>query len=208
LSEAGGKTIRALAVLVSMIAWAVVLLYFGRAEVFVPLAGCALGASALLFSLDHRHLIPLLSPSPRAALVGLSTGALMTALTYPAYAVGVRLVPSLAGAVEAEYTSTGVAHNLRLLPLMVVIVFAEELLWRGSLVALMPRAKQHEKALVSVLLYTASQAAHGSTVVVVVAAACGTIWVLLRLLTQSLLAPLLSHLIWTVTVMVLVPVAG
>lgn len=208
MSEVSRKTLRGLAVLASMIAWAAVLLSFGRSEVFAPLAACALAIIALLFSLDHRRLVPLLLPAPRAALIGLSTGALMTALTYPAYAVGVRLVPSLAGAVEAEYADTGIAHNLSLLPALVVIVFAEEVLWRGSLVALMPKAKVHEKALLSVLLYTACQTAHGSTVVVLVAAACGMVWVLLRLLTGSLIAPLLSHLVWTLTVMVLLPVAG
>lgn len=202
----GSRVTPTLVVAASMIAWAAVLASFDRQEVIPPLAVCAGAILALLLWLDRGALLSTEHVSVRAVAVGLSVGVLMTALTYPAYDLAVQLIPALEEAVRAEYSRTGLAGRYSVLPLLVVIDVAEEVLWRGSVLERMPAATDRRKVLVSVGTYVACQAALGSWVVVVIAAGCGTIWVLERIHTRSLLAPLLSHLIWTLTVMVLHPV--
>ena len=60
---------------------------------------------------------------------------------------------------------------------------------------------------VSVLSYAAAQACSGSLIVGLLALCCGTLWTFERERTGSLIAPLLSHMIWTPVVILLRPVA-
>jgi membrane protease YdiL (CAAX protease family) len=59
---------------------------------------------------------------------------------------------------------------------------------------------------VSLVTYALAQAGTGSWIVVALAFACGTFWTLQRYYTGSLLSPLISHLIWSQTVLLLYPV--
>ncbi len=141
--------------------------------------------------------------------IGALVGAVMTVGTYGAYAVGAALVPSLAGEVEGLYraahpTSFGAAFAWTL-----VVIAAEEILWRGPVLDGLPegRARPIVVAL-SLVTYTAVQVGTGSWVVALAALVCGLFWMAERLRTRSIVAPLVSHTIWTMTVIHLYPVTA
>jgi membrane protease YdiL (CAAX protease family) len=86
---------------------------------------------------------------------------------------------------------------------------AEELLWRGALLEALERRTSRLAAFaISVGSYALAQLGSGSWIVFALALVCGALWTLERLLTRSLLASAISHLIWTQTVILLHPVVA
>lgn len=146
-----------------------------------------------------------LRPTTLGVATGAGMGVLMVALTYPAFALATELVPALRPMVDDLYRATQRPDPLVIMPSVLIIVVAEELLWRGALLRLW-RGRPWVGAALSVLTYTLAQACTGSVVVALLALACGTIWTVQRRLTGSLLSPLVAHLIWTPTVLVFCPV--
>ncbi|CAN5526366.1 hypothetical protein BH11MYX1_BH11MYX1_25040 [soil metagenome] len=145
----------------------------------------------------------------RGVAIGVAVGLAMTAGTYAAYAVVVRLVPGLASHVTELYAA---AHSERIGPALAwtcVVICAEELLWRSALLET-GEAKFGRLAAIAISLatYTAVQLGSGSWVVALAAFVCGAIWTAERVMTRTLVASLVSHLIWTVTVIHLLPVTS
>ena len=90
-----------------------------------------------------------------------------------------------------------------------MVCIAEEMLWRGWLLALLERRVARGVALaLSLVSYAAAQSASGSVVVVLAAVICGAIWLAERALTGSMVAPLVSHLVWTPVVIHFYPVTA
>lgn len=116
--------------------------------------------------------------------------------------VGTRLWPVL----EAQgYEVIGATRH----PEKAAQMIAEELLFRGAwLAALQRRIGRNAAFAVSVALYAAAQACTGSFIVGLLALCCGTIWTLERMATGSILASIVSHMIWTPIIIVLCPVMG
>ena len=113
-------------------------------------------------------------------------------------------VANMPGAVGR--TSTFALCNVTL-PWVLAIIVAEELLWRGALLETFARRVSPPAAMaLSVATYCVAQAGTGSWIVTLLALVCGTLWTLQRRLTRSLLSPLIAHLIWTPTVILLLPV--
>ncbi len=90
-----------------------------------------------------------------------------------------------------------------------VVVVAEEVLWRGAFIGagsrLVPR---RVAAILSVVTYAAVQLGTGSWVVVLAALVCGAFWSTERLVTGSLVASLVSHAIWTFAIIHFYPVTA
>lgn len=167
----------------------------------------ALAVSALVALVFRRRLAEWLRPTRRGVAVGLLVGVGMTLATYPVYALAAALYPPLRGEVAVLY---GAAHGARLaeaLGWVLVIIVAEELLWRGALLdALAPLVSPRPAMALSLLTYCVAQAGTGSWIVTALALVCGTLWTLQRHLTRSVLSSLIAHLIWTPTVILLLPV--
>jgi membrane protease YdiL (CAAX protease family) len=72
--------------------------------------------------------------------------------------------------------------------------------------ALTKRYRMLVAGTLSVGIYVLAQAGTGSVVVALMALVCGTVWTVQRHYTNSLLSPLIAHLIWTPTVILLRPV--
>jgi membrane protease YdiL (CAAX protease family) len=92
----------------------------------------------------------------------------------------------------------------RALVLAVALVngVAEEIFFRGALLAaLQPR----RPAVTATVIYVAVTAATGNLALVVAAVVMGTIFTLERLSTRSLLAPIATHLSWSTLTLLLLP---
>ena len=193
--------------LVLVAGWGAFMRSFGAREVYLIMGLYALAVSALVLLTFRAEARSWFRAGPRGLAVGIGLGLLMTGLTYPLYDLAHALVPELSVKVAALYRSSNKESALSALPWVLVILSAEELLFRGALPRGLERHMGRRAAwLVSVALYAGAQACSGSLIVALLALCCGAVWTLERMLTGSLIAPLLSHMIWTPTVILLRPV--
>lgn len=143
------------------------------------------------------------------AIVGVGVGLAMAGATWALYPLAVSIVPELETKVGWLY------QMLRQHPgpakaflLLLAVVLAEELVWRGVLMDwLLPRFGIARAVMFSSLLYVLPQVAFRSLTLVAVAFACGVVWSTLRATTRSIWPPLLAHLVWDVLVFVAYPLS-
>lgn len=186
--------------------WYMLMGRFG-AGIYGLMGPFALGVGLLIGVVFRARLRDWLQPTRRGVLAGLLVGAGMTLATYPLYAVACSIYPGLRVDVAVLYGATRETPLTESLPWVIAIIVAEELLWRGALLeALARRVSPHAAMALSVATYCVAQAGTGSWIVTLLALVCGTLWTLQRHLTHSLLSPLIAHLIWTPTVILLLPV--
>jgi len=171
--------------------------------------GLAGGLSILVMQrLSRASLLERWNPSSRPAFLGVAAGVAMAAATWLLYPISIELVPSIALEVPKLYELLRQPPGpVSAFPVLVLVVTAEELVWRGLAIDVFSRhANAAGAVLLAALLYTLPQVAFRSPLLVVVAFACGAVWGLLRVRTNGLTAPLLAHLIWDLLVFVLFPV--
>jgi membrane protease YdiL (CAAX protease family) len=139
-------------------------------------------------------------PGPRPVLVPLAYGALLAAL-FVVGALVVRQVPSLDDQVRhvldhADQGST---------PLLVVITavngVAEELFFRGALYAAIPRFP----VVVTTAAYVLAVLAAGNLMLAFAAVLLGALVGLERRATGGIQAPIITHVVWSVTMLVALP---
>ncbi|GFG84118.1 CPBP family intramembrane glutamic endopeptidase [Mycolicibacter algericus] len=121
-------------------------------------------------------------------------------------ALVVQQIPLLAGQVIAvlEYT-TEVSWRLVVL-IAIVNAIAEEMFFRGALFSAFGR---HYPLVLSTALYTAAMFAAGNLMVAVAALVLGTVCGIERRATGGVLAPVLTHLVWgLIMVLALPPIFG
>jgi len=193
-----------------IVGWGLLMQRFGSAaNIYAVMGPFALSAGLVVLALASRKLGIWLRPNRRAVLSGVGVGAAMTLITYPAYALLRAVVPEIETHVAALYTAAHQTTLAEALPWVVAIIIAEELIWRGALLHVLARRVPPALAMaISVATYAAAQFGTGSWIVMALALVCGTLWTLQRQLTHSLLSPLLAHLIWTPTVILLYPVTS
>lgn len=193
-----------------VLAWPFVLSSFGHDDVYAFMGPYGALVIALMLLL-RRFESPLRGPRarslPAGVVIGLAVGAIMTAGTYAAFAVGTKMYPPLAARVADLYVDAHTRSLGSALAWTLVLIVAEELLWRGALLGVLQRRYGATLAVgLSLVTYTAAQAGTGSFIVGLAALVCGAIWTAERVYTSSSVAPLVSHAIWTVTVIHLLPV--
>lgn len=145
----------------------------------------------------------------RNVLAGVGVGVLMSLATWALYPLSGELLPQIHTEVPKLYALLRQTPGpVAAFPVLIVVVLAEELVWRGLAIDLFARGRPGARAvLLSAVVYTFPQIAFRSPLLVVVALACGLVWGALRVQTRGLVAPLLAHLIWDLLVFVLFPVA-
>ena len=143
----------------------------------------------------------------RDVAFGVGGGILMAGATHLLYPLGKATAPGLAPDVAALYGELRAPPGvLAALPLLVLVVAAEEVIWRGLLIdALSLRRRLPAAVLASSLFYTLPQVGSGSAVLFGLAIVCGALWGAERVWTRSLLAPTLTHLVWNLLVFVAFP---
>ena len=197
-----------LALLSSLIVgWFLLIQYFEEGDVYGVMGPFACVVCVVCWAVNPRSFGTWMRVTPRAVVIGLGAGMAMTALTYPIFQVAASLVPSLDTQVEVLYAGARSTTLARALGWTIVIMLAEELLFRGSFpAALRPWLSELNSYGVSLLLYALAQGGTGSWIVMAMALVCGTFWSILRVYTGTLVAPLIAHFIWTPTVIFLYPV--
>ncbi|UJR87032.1 type II CAAX prenyl endopeptidase Rce1 family protein [Sandaracinus amylolyticus] len=149
-----------------------------------------------------------LRTSPRWIAIGVASGLAMAIATHVLYPIGLALVPGLEREVLALYDELHAPPGPRAaVPLLLLVVLAEELVFRGLLVALLERWGVRRSAVLvaAIALYTVPQIAGGSVVLIALAIACGALWTWQRQLSGGIVVPLITHALWDVIVFVLVP---
>ena len=172
--------------------------------------GAAALASILILWLGARPSVRsnLAWPTASSLIAGLVVGLAMSLATWWLHPLSVSLFPPIQSEVETLYALLRQAPGpVRALPLLVLVVAAEELVWRGVAIDVFSRSFGPWRAMLfSALLYVLPQLALRSPLLIVVALLCGLLWGSLRVRTKGLAAPLIAHLVWDILVFVMYPV--
>lgn len=192
------------------VVWAALMRSFGDGNVYERMGPYALFVLAVVLGLDAATWKQRLhaKTSGKALAVGLVVGVTTTVLTYPVYDGALALFPSLDVHVQDLYQDAHRAPFLERMAWVVVLIAAEEVLFRDWMLRLFDVPARWIGPAACVVIYAAAQAGAGSWIVVAMALTMGAIWMTLRCMTQSLAAPWLAHMLWTPIVLLIRPVAA
>jgi membrane protease YdiL (CAAX protease family) len=171
----------------------------------------ALGTTAVVLGLlslaiDRSLLRHLRNAPARSAVLGAVVGVAMAAAAYVIYPLAVRAVPWLARDTRGLYVSFAALSAAKAALALPPIVLGEELFWRGLLHdAFFARVPSQVAVLLGATAYAIGNLPTRSPALILAAFACGAAWSTLRITTQSLLAPLASHLIWNTLLLFIHP---
>lgn len=189
--------------------WAALMQRFEQGGVYWYVGGFALFVGLTVGLIYRQVLGAWLRPQRSGLWLGLATGVGMTLLTYPVYELAAAWVPALEPVVAELYSDSRQEPLWAAFLSVLIILTAEELLWRGAFLdVLRQRLGPGWAGASSVLLYTLGQLGSGSFIVAALAVGCGAVWTFLRIRTGSLWAPFIAHLIWTPIVLLFFPVVG
>ena len=183
-----------------------------RAELNVWIGtGAAAALSMVLLWIGARPSVrSILGENPRLGIaLGLVVGTAMSLATWGLYPFAVGVLPVVQGEVETLYGLLRQTPGpVRAFPLLLVVVAAEELVWRGLAIDLFtPVLGPWRAALMAALLYVLPQIAFRSPLLIIVALLCGLVWGALRVRTGGLMAPFVAHVVWDLLVFIVYPVA-
>jgi uncharacterized protein YbjT (DUF2867 family)/membrane protease YdiL (CAAX protease family) len=187
-------------------AWTAAAAGTGRVGVWIGLGGIAVALGSVALVLDPADTRHLLRPSPRLILIGLAVGCLMGAATLVLYPVLARLAPSIASDTARLYGAFRALSPAFASVVLVPVVLAEELVWRGVIQgALERRLGARRGVALAAGVYALGQAPLGSPALVLAALACGLSWGALRSANRSLVPTLVAHLVWDIVVLLWLP---
>jgi membrane protease YdiL (CAAX protease family) len=177
-------------------------------NIWIGTGGAALFSLLLLQRLPAPPAIRKGDVTVSSTAAGLMVGFVMALMTWSLYPVSLDLVPALSREVPKLYALLREPPGpVWAFPILVLVVTAEEWVWRGLAIDLLSKSRSAGGAVVlSALIYVLPQIAFRSPLLVVVAFSCGLIWGALRVWTKGLFAPLLAHLLWDLLVFVMFPV--
>lgn len=177
-------------------------------NVWIGTGSAALVSVGLIWRLPHPPAIRREDVSAANVGVGVGVGLLMAVATWMLYPLSVELVPQISTEVPKLYALLRQPPGPTwAFPVIVLVVAAEEWVWRGLAIDVFSKSVSPSGAVVlSALIYVLPQVAFRSPLLVVVALLCGLIWGALRVWSRGLVAPLIAHLLWNLLVFVLFPV--
>jgi membrane protease YdiL (CAAX protease family) len=170
---------------------------FGRRHFWVRAA--AAGAVIGMFGAvaERQRLRDQLHSPPTDIAVGVIAAALLYAVFWFGNEVLERAFPTLRDEVQALYGLRSSAPGVPLL--IAAVAFSEELFWRGFVQA-------RAGLLVATLGYALVLVWERKAVLLLAAVACGATWGVLFAWRHSLVAPIVSHVLWDLAIMVFLPV--
>ena len=133
--------------------------------------------------------------------VGALAGLAWLVATHVGFAVGCRLFPSFLDGVQDLYQLGADQTAARVAGPILAMAVAEELLFRGVIQGIAGFA-------VAVAVYTAVQLVEGTGALVLAGLLGAVVWGGLVSLTGGLVAPIVAHAIWTLTLTVAWPLGG
>lgn len=169
----------------------------------------AIGMAAALAS-SRAELAPLLRPTVPAVLGGLLAGGVMAGLTHATYRLAVLALPAVSVEAASLYQRLDNPPGMHaVLPVVALVVVAEELVWRGLAYGWLVRRVGARTALLAAsLLYALPQLSSGSWLLPVLGFCCGIIWTAQRASSGNLVLPTVTHLTWDVLVLSAFPLAS
>lgn len=179
----------------------------GEASLWLP-TGVAGGLSlALALAVEGPTLLRALRGRGREVALGVAGGIAMAVATWVVYPPVAGAIPAVRMEVVQLYGELRAPPGpLYALPILVLVVFAEELVWRELWVrATADRLRPWLVILAGTVLYSLPQVGMRSWLLGLVAFGCGLIWTAQRVLTGSLIVPTLTHLLWDLAVFTAFP---
>jgi hypothetical protein len=187
--------------------WGALMAQFGSSPIYWVMGPYAAVVCAALLTVRATALRSRLRPTLKNVALGVGMGALMTVCTYPAFDLARAWFPSLVGNVADLYRQSQDEKLSVALVAVLVILSAEELLWRGAWYeAWCSRIGALATSALCVVSYALTQLCSGSFIVCLLAIVCGAVWTAMRHFSGSLVPSLIAHAIWTPTVILLIPV--
>ena len=171
---------------------------------FYPLTfGLAVTWAVGSFASGPLHLgrIPFRGTLRRPIITPILVGLLLSAV-FAAGALVTRLVPALASLTEDVLGYARAANIFLILAITMVNGIAEELFFRGALFAAI--GVRHP-VLISTIIYTLATVAGGNPMLVLAAAFLGAVVGLQRRAGGGILAPTLTHITWSTTMLFVLP---
>jgi NADH dehydrogenase len=175
---------------------------------FGPWKGMTVAMGVLLaLSLAVAAVRRRLAPSVSRVGLGLAAGGVLYGLTRLAVWGFARVWPEWEGyARQLSAWKTGFSTPF-LAATLLMIVLAEETLWRGVVTRFaVERLGRAAGIVVGAALYAAAHAVTLNPLLLAAAFCCGVFWGLLYAATDDLTAPVVSHLAWDVVILFLAPV--
>ncbi len=167
------------------------------------LVGILLSAWAL-----GPRLRSLLAITGRGLAVAAAIGIGLVVATHAAYRVTDSVWPTVTDHVRVLYATIAVGHaRLPLVGLTLVVVIAEELIWRGAALELFP-AKRARFAVATVMLYALPQALAAAWLLVAAALGVGSLFLVQRMITGRLTDSIVTHAVWSIAIFVVVPLGA
>jgi len=164
-------------------------------------AGLAIGAYAV--TVQRRSIAELLRPTLADVALGVAGAAVLYGVFWAGNAVLRRRLPGVAAQIDDLYTVRSAACAGERLPIPVVLVVVgtcEELFWRGLVQA-------RAGFLVALACYAAVHLWERNAVLVLAAVTGGAFWGALFAWRATLVAPIVSHALWDLAVVVWFPFA-
>jgi len=191
------------------LAWLAGAALAGHYGIWLSLGSVAVFCGTLLLAFDARRLLPLLRPTAAWVALGAGVGVAMVLATRALYPVAVALMPSVAAQTARLYAAFHALSRPAAMAALVPVVVGEELVWRGAVYGALVRRWGTPLAIgLGTLVYAAAHAPVGSPLLVLIAAACGLVWSLLRAATRSLVPTLICHVVWDAAVLIIWPLAS
>jgi len=163
---------------------------------------------------DRRRLAGLLAPRRRDVLLGLGSGMALVVASHGLYVLAILWVPGLGWAVRQLYAGLQAPPGpLAAVPVVALVVLAEEVVWRGllldELLARLGAERSRRANLIALasLAYAIPHLVAGLPLLLLAALALGAVWATLRLTTGGLTAPVICHLVWSAGLAALWPLA-
>lgn len=196
------------AVILSTVLFGTALWFRGGPWLWVASGVAGALSLAMAFAAHPRCLAGLATPSRGRVVRGVLGAAVMTVGTYVAYYVAAWVAPDLVAQANLLYAALDAPPGRwAALPVVALVVAAEEVVWRGLAVELVSRPGRPVAVVgfVALGLYVLPQLVAGSLVLVLLAVVAGGVWTAQRLADGNLVTPFLTHLLWDVTVFVVLP---
>ncbi len=197
--------------LIGIVAFAIGHLLTASSGPWIPLVIAAAVIVAGTFAVDREQLRP--PPVGRLlprGIAGVGLGLVMAAATFAVYAIVASRPSAIRGEVADLYAWIQTPPGpVRMIPALVLVILAEELVFRGTLYRLCrDRWGDAAAVLIPTTLYALVHLEARSPLLILLAASCGLVWALQRLATGSLLGTFLTHLSWDLVVLVFWPLEG
>jgi membrane protease YdiL (CAAX protease family) len=164
--------------------------------------GIAFVGTVLLQSVRHH-----LKPTPFRFLAGLIGGAALYGITLLAIRFLPGLWPGWEGSARTLYSWKEGHSPLFMTLTLILIVTAEEMLWRGVVTRyLIERCGRMPGIACGSAIYALAHWAAFNPLLIIAALGCGFFWSWLYSATDDLVAPTASHLLWDLLLLFLFPV--